>query len=115
MNFMTAISTCFKKYATFSGRARRSEYWFFFLFSLVMSTVLSLIFQNTTLPSTLFSLAVLVPTLAVSWRRMHDIGKVGTWSLIILIPILGAIIFWIWCAKNSEEGSNEFGENPKGE
>ena len=115
MNFMTAISTCFKKYATFSGRARRSEYWYFFLFTMVLSTALSLIFKTQTLPSTLFSLAVLVPSLAVSWRRMHDIGKAGAWSLIILIPVLGAIIFWIWCAKNSEEGANEYGENPKGE
>ena len=112
---MTAISTCFKKYATFSGRARRSEYWYFFLFTAVVSTVLGLIFKNQTMISTLFSLATIVPTLAVSWRRMHDIGKAGAWSLIILIPILGAIIFWIWCAKNGEEGANEFGENPKGE
>ena len=115
MNFMTAISTCFKKYATFSGRARRSEYWYFFLFTMVISTALSLIFKTQTLPSTLFSLAILVPTLAVSWRRMHDIGKAGAWALIILIPVLGAIIFWIWCCKNSEEGANEYGENPKGE
>ena len=115
MNFMTAVSTCFKKYATFSGRARRSEYWYFFLFTLVISMVLGLIFKNQTLPSNLFSLAVLVPTLAVSWRRMHDIGKCGAWSLIVLIPVVGAIIFLIWTSKNGEEGENEYGENPKGE
>ena len=115
MDFMTAVSTCFKKYATFSGRARRSEYWYFFLFSCVVSTALSLIFKTQTLPSALFSLLTLMPTLAVSWRRMHDIGKAGAWSLIMLIPVLGAIIFWIWCAKNGEEGANEYGENPKGE
>ena len=112
---MTAVSTCFKKYATFSGRASRSEYWFFLLFTMLVSTVLGLIFKDLTLPNTLFSMVTLVPMLAVSWRRMHDIGKAGAWSLIILIPVLGSIIFWIWCCKNGESGVNEFGENPKGE
>ena len=115
MNFMTAVSTCFKKYATFSGRARRSEYWYFALFCMVISTVLGLIFKSQTLPTTLFTLATLVPTLAVAWRRMHDIGKAGAWSLIVLVPIIGIIIFLIWCCKNGEEGPNEYGENPKGE
>ena len=115
MNFITAVSTCFKKYATFSGRARRSEDWYFFLFCMVISCALSLIFKNQTVLATLFSLVTLVPNLAVSWRRMHDIGKAGAWSLIVLIPVVGLIIFLIWVCKNSEEGENEYGENPKGE
>ena len=117
MNFMTAVSTCFKKYATFSGRASRSEYWYFTLFYMVVSAVLGLIFQDQTMSviSNVFSLVTLVPTLAVSWRRMHDIGKVGAWSFIVLVPVVGVIILLIWCCKDSEEGPNEFGENPKGE
>ena len=115
MNFMTAISTCFKKYATFSGRARRSEYWYFFLFSTLVSTALGLIFKGQTMLSTLFALATLLPNLAVCWRRMHDIGKRGAWALIMFIPVVGTVIFWIWAAKNGEEGENEYGENPKGE
>ena len=115
MNFMTAISTCFKKYATFSGRARRSEYWYFFLFCMLVSAALGLIFKSQSMISTLFTLATMVPSLAVSWRRMHDIGKAGAWSLIVLIPVVGLIIFLIWVCKNSEEGENEYGENPKGE
>lgn len=116
MNFMTAVSACFKKYATFSGRARRSEYWYFFLFCTLVSVVLGLIFgQTMAFVSTMFTLATLVPSLAVTWRRMHDIGKCGAWSLIVLIPVVGAIIFLIWTCKNGEEGENEYGENPKGE
>ena len=116
MNFMTAVSTCFKKYATFSGRASRSEYWYFTLFYMVVSAVLSLIFQDQSMSalSTVFSLVTLVPTLAVSWRRMHDIGKSGAWSLLVLLPIIGTIIVLIWECKDSQPGSNAYGPNPKG-
>lgn len=115
MNFMTAIKTCFIKYATFSGRARRSEYWNFALFCMLVSMALGMIFPDQTLPSSLFSLITFVPNLAVSWRRMHDIGKHGAWSFICVIPLVGTIIFLIWTCRNSESGSNEYGENPKGE
>ena len=115
MNFMTAIKICFSKYATFSGRARRSEYWNFALFCTLVSTALGMIFQDQTLLASLFSLITFVPNLAVSWRRMHDIGKRGAWSFICLIPLVGTIIFLIWTCRNSESGSNEYGENPKGE
>ena len=114
MDFLTAVSTCFRKYATFSGRARRSEYWYFTLFTAVASTALSLIFGDQAMIASLFALATLLPGLAVTWRRMHDIGKSGAWSLLAFLPIVGTIIVLIWECKDSQPGSNVYGPNPKG-
>ena len=113
MSFTTAISTCFRKYATFSGRARRSEFWFFWLFCTIVTTVLSLIFGDSALIPTLFSLATLIPSWSAAWRRMHDIGKCGAWSLIIFVPIVGIILWLIWFCRDSQAGSNTYGPNPK--
>jgi len=96
MGFVTAIKTCFSKYVTFSGRARRPEYWWFFLFIILGSVIASFIDgaifgvgapqePPTQLLSPIFSLATFLPMLAVGWRRMHDTGKPG-WYL--LIPLL---------------------------
>lgn len=85
MNFGEAIKSVFSKYATFSGRARRSEFWYFFLFNALVSIGLSVIpFLNFL--SFLWSLAVLIPMLAVTVRRFHDIGKSGWWYLFTIIP-----------------------------
>ncbi len=114
MSFVDAVKAVFNKYADFKGRARRSEYWYFVLFSGVVSAILGAIPKAGPFLSAIFSLAILVPSLAVSWRRMHDIGKSGAYYLIALIPIVGAIIVIIWCAKDSVPGANQYGENPKG-
>ena len=117
MSFTEAIQTCFSKYATFEGRARRSEYWYFFLFNFIVTMVISVLVNALSLPpfiSGLVSLALLVPGLAVAWRRFHDIGKSGAWYLLSLIPIIGTIIVIIWLCKDSEPGENQFGPNPKG-
>lgn len=119
MSFMDAVKSCFTQYVGFSGRARRSEYWFFFLFELIVSTVLGTLFQVTqmTLFSVvdgIFALACLLPGLAVCIRRMHDIGKSGWFILISLIPCVGTILMIIWCCKDSEPGENQYGSNPKG-
>lgn len=114
MKFTEAVSTCFRKYADFSGRARRSEYWFFYLFTSVVSGVLGLILGSSSIIVTLFSLATLIPSLAVCWRRMHDIGKSGAWVFISLIPLVGWIFALIWMCKDSQSGTNAFGPNPKG-
>jgi uncharacterized membrane protein YhaH (DUF805 family) len=97
-----------QNYATFSGRARRSEYWYFVLFNLIFSIVLAIVGAVIRFPllSTLYSLAVLLPSIAVAVRRMHDVGKSG-WF--VLIPIYNLIL----CCTNGDNGSNEYGEDPK--
>ena len=106
------------KYADFSGRARRAEYWSFTLCVSAVSLVFNLLYNLTgsnifTALSGLVSLAVLVPGLAVGVRRLHDIGKKGTWYLIGLIPIVGWIILIVWFCKEGEPGANQFGPDPK--
>ena len=107
-----------EKYADFSGRARRAEYWSFALCSGVISFILGVLYNATnwgffSILSTFFSLAILVPSLAVCWRRLHDIGKKGTWYFIVLIPIVGWILMIVWFCQDSQPGDNEFGPNPK--
>lgn len=99
MEFGEAIKSVFSKYATFSGRARRSEYWYFYLFNLLVSVGLSMIpFVN--LFGGLWSLAVLIPTWAVTVRRFHDIGKSGWWFLVMMIPgIAFAGVFFYFIFK----------------
>ncbi len=98
-----------KNYANFNGRARRKEYWMFILFNAIISYGLqALVFvdESLALLSGLYSLAVLIPSIAVAVRRMHDVGKSG-WFL--LIPIYNLIL----AATNGDEGSNEYGVDPK--
>ena len=100
-----------KNYANFNGRARRKEYWMFVLFNLIIQYGLqALVFvdESLALLSGIYSLAVLIPSLAVAVRRMHDVGKSG-WFL--LIPIYNLIL----AATNGDEGSNEYGADPKNE
>ena len=110
MSFGDAITTCFNKYAEFVGRARRSEYWWFALFGLVVSLVLSPV---STPLSLLASLALFVPNLAVSVRRLHDTGRSGWYLLIVLVPLAGVIILIVWLATEGEPGTNLYGESPK--
>ena len=111
-----------KKYAVFSGRARRKEYWFFVLFNLIISLVLTFIdsalgtLNEETgygLLSGVYSLAVLIPSLAVAVRRLHDTGRTGWWLLIGLIPLIGLIVLLIFFVQDSKPGDNEYGPNPK--
>ena len=106
-----------KKYVVFNGRAHRTEFWMFFLFNCIISIVLSIVESLIGLQSVLsglYTLAVLLPSLGVMVRRLHDIGKPGLWILIGLIPIIGGIILIIFACKDSDPGDNEFGPNPKG-
>ncbi len=106
-----------RKYSVFQGRARRAEYWYFVLFSSVISMgfgVISLgIGDENNILGNLYGLAVLIPSLAVSVRRLHDIGKSGWMILILLIPLVGAIWFIILMARDTQEGDNKYGPNPK--
>ena len=124
MGMMDAVKKCFSNYANFSGRARRAEYWYFCLFNMLISLGLSALgalagegFISSALStiSYLYSLAVLVPGLAVAWRRLHDIGKSGAYWFFIFIPIAGAIILLVWLAKAGDMGDNAYGPDPKGQ
>ncbi|MDF2946379.1 MAG: Inner rane protein [Bacillales bacterium] len=112
MNWYTAV---LKKYATFSGRARRKEYWMFTLINMIIITVLQIIdfTMGTMLISGIYSLLVFLPSLAVTVRRLHDTGKSGWWLLINIIPVIGFIVMIVFLVKDSDPGSNKYGPNPK--
>ncbi len=105
-----------KKYAAFSGRARRTEYWMFLLFSLIVSMVLGFvdrILGTAGVLGVVYSLAVLLPTIAVSVRRLHDTGRTGWWLLIGLLPIAGAIVLLVFAVQDGNPGTNAYGPSPK--
>ena len=112
-----------KKYAVFSGRARRREYWMFVLFNIIIALVLSIIEgiadagseSGRSVLATLYGLAVLLPSLAVGVRRLHDTGRSGWWMLIGLIPIIGTIVLLIFIIQDSQLMDNQYGPNPKRE
>ena len=111
-----------KNYATFSGRARRKEYWIFFLISALISIVLTLldillgtysVEYEAGLFSGLYSLLILIPSIAVVVRRLHDTDRSGWWILISLIPLIGVIVLFVFMCLDSQPGTNRFGANPK--
>ena len=105
-----------KKYAVFSGRARRAEYWYFLLFNLIVVIVLSIIDAaagTNPLLTGIYTLAVLLPSIGVAIRRLHDTGRSGWWILIALIPLIGAIVLLVFYVQDSEGGVNVYGPNPK--
>lgn len=111
-----------KKYAVFSGRARRKEYWFFFLFTILASLILAIVDnligtfdqrQGIGLLGGIYSLAVLIPSLAVTVRRLHDTDRSGWWILIAFLPLIGAIVLLVFMVLDSNEHENRFGPNPK--
>lgn len=111
-----------KKYAEFSGRARRKEYWYFALFNFIISVLLAFIDGMTGTFSAevglgllggLYLLAVLIPGIAVSVRRLHDTERSGWWFLIAFIPIIGPLVLLVFFVIDSTPGQNEYGPNPK--
>lgn len=111
-----------KKYADFSGRATRSEYWYFVLFYLLIFIVLAIVDGITgTLSATsglgllsgIFTLAMIVPSISANVRRLHDIDRSGWWLLIALIPIIGVIVLLVFGVQDSQPSDNRFGPNPK--
>ncbi|MFB7776644.1 DUF805 domain-containing protein [Streptomyces bauhiniae] len=104
-----------KKYAVFSGRARRQEYWMFTLFSLIISIVLTILDNalDINFLAGIYALAVLVPSLAVGVRRLHDTSRSGWWLLLVLIPFIGAIVLIVFFAIEGKPEANEYGPNPK--
>lgn len=117
MDIQTAATTVLtKKYADFSGRARRSEYWYWALCVIIVGVVLQVIggIIGSQIIYYVFALAVLVPNLAVGVRRLHDTGRSGWWLLIGIIPLIGAIVLIVWFCTDSEPATNQYGPSPKG-
>lgn len=119
LGFVDAVKICLtEKYCNFEGRARRSEYWWFALANGVVSYLVNLIggLISPTVGlvlSCIVCLGLLLPGLGVSVRRLHDIGKSGWMLLVALIPIVGAIILLVWCAKDGDPQPNQYGPSPK--
>jgi uncharacterized membrane protein YhaH (DUF805 family) len=121
MAFPDAVKICFNKYVDFSGRARRSEYWWWFLFTVLVSIVASIIDSilgtrngsGTGVIGGLADLALLLPSLAVGARRLHDTGRSGFWLFLWLLPCIGWIILIIFFVMDSQ-GDNKYGPSPKG-
>jgi len=135
-NLITAYKSMFKKYAQFSGRSRRSEYWLAYVTNMIIMTAIyfimfipmvieGIIFGEPTgfsaviavlcsLLMLVYSIAILVPSLAMSVRRLHDIGKSGWFLLLSLIPYVGGIIIFVFSVLDSQPGANQYGPNPKG-
>ncbi|MGL4716997.1 MAG: DUF805 domain-containing protein [Aeromonas sp.] len=106
-----------KQYAVFSGRAHRTEYWMFVLCNIVIMLLLSMVDKliggEQELVSSVYSLAVLLPSLAVAARRLHDTDRSGWWLLIGLIPIIGTLVLIYFMVCNGQPGPNRFGNDPK--
>lgn len=108
-----------KRYVDFNGRARRREFWMFFLANFVVSmgiNILGSAVMNASaaqLPGAIYSLAVLLPALSIGARRLHDTGKSGWWLLIALVPLVGAILLIVFWATEGNKGQNSYGPDPK--
>lgn len=130
MTFQESIRSCLGKYATFTGRASRSEFWYFFLFQVIVLIAANLLdgafgtrssftagqgsvyVQSYGYIYALCSLLLLLPTLSVAARRLHDRDKSGWWLLIWLLPLVGEIIFLVWIVQRGTNGDNRFGPDP---
>ncbi|MFB7040483.1 MULTISPECIES: DUF805 domain-containing protein [unclassified Streptomyces] len=104
-----------KKYAVFSGRARRKEFWMFTLFNFIAAVILAILdnLLGIQLLSLIYTLAVFLPALGVSVRRLHDTGRSGWWILIALVPLVGGIILLVFNCLEGEQQQNAYGPNPK--
>jgi len=115
MQMVTAFKlVVFERYAVFGGRAGRAEYWWFFLANLLVSLVFQILagaVDALVILSLIYSLALLIPGLAVAIRRLHDTNKSGWWILIALVPLVGIIVLIVFLATDGDPGANQYG-NP---
>lgn len=117
MSFVDAVRSVLTQYAVFSGRSRRSEYWWYTLFAVVVSLVASQIDAalGSQVVSIVLALALLLPGLGVSIRRLHDTGRSGWWLLIGLVPVVGVIVLIVFYVQDSQPMTNAYGPSPKHE
>lgn len=108
MTFTESVTRCFTHYVDFSGRATRSEYWWWILFMFLAVVVVAMVSIDL---ANVACLLLLLPTIAVATRRLHDIGKSGWWQLLSLIPLIGGLVLIYWAVQPSE-GDNTFGSTP---
>ena len=119
MSFFDAIRSVLSQYVGFSGRALRSEYWYWVLFTVLVSIGTSILdyalfpFSNVSPLNSITNLVLLLPGLAVSARRLHDIGRSGWWLLLALVPLVGWIILLVWTATRGDATANRFGPPPQ--
>ena len=114
MGFGQAISAGFSNYVNFSGRACRSEFWFWFLF-IIIADIVAIIIDlalGIQLVSSLFGLVTIIPNIAIAIRRLHDLDRTGWWYLLVFIPLIGWIILLIWYVTKGTDGPNRFGPDP---
>ena len=107
MSFIEAVKSCLAGYVKFSGRASRSEYWWFVLFYFLVALVSAFLGH---IISGLVALALFLPSLAVAVRRLHDIGKSGWWILIGFVPLVGWLILLYFAVQPSQDGANDYGQ-----
>ena len=108
-SFVTSVKVCFTKYVDFKGRASRAEFWWFALFQFIVGNIFFLIHENL---NAAYSLATILPALAVGVRRLHDRERSGWWQLLLLVPIIGWIILFIWFCRKGTNGTNRYGIEP---
>lgn len=115
MNFTDAVKKCFANYININGRARRREYWYFVLFVFICSLIVATVANRLDFDMLvkLWQIFIFLPSLAVSIRRLHDIGKSGLFYLVSFIPLVGQILMIYWACKDSQPGNNVYGPNPK--
>ena len=115
MSFTEAVQTVFSKYAVFTGRAARPEFWWFALFNIIASMIVGAIDQaifGHEVLGIVYALGVLLPGIAVAVRRLHDIDRSGWWLLVVLIPVIGWILLIYWYASEGTPGANQYGAQP---
>ncbi len=109
MNFQESVRLCFQKYADFNGRAKLPEFWWFFLFCFIAAILLEVVSSSV---SWIFSLATILPSLAVGSRRLHDTNKSGWFQLLWIVPILGWIAMIYLLVQPGDVADNQFGAPP---
>jgi uncharacterized membrane protein YhaH (DUF805 family) len=116
--FGGSIALCFNRYVQFSGRSPRAEYWYFALFTTLISVGASIVdaigLNGSPVLATIANLAFFLPSLSVFVRRLHDVDRSGWWFLLALIPLIGWVILLVWLVSSGTRGANRFGPNPLG-